>query len=404
MKRSPILLASFLLAMALLCISPVFGQTNPAAPKQGSGVPETPVPGTSANNPAPNAAPTNAQPSSATPATAPDATPPASSKQGPNGSEPSKPNSAQQQGTTQPGAAEGATGRIAAPVPSTPPGATAEPEQPKTEILDSSATSSGVVTTDGHDPVLDPAPLPDGSTTLVGGVVTGVDHVRNRMSLRVFGGGHWKVGFDERTHIFRNGAETTQLAIKKGERIYMDTMLDKTNHEIFARNIRLGVAAPPADADGQIVDLDTKHQTLTLRDQIDSVPVHFAVDQQTKITHGSSPASFAQIKPGSLVHVKFSPESPNRGLAREISIVAAPGSQFTFIGKVTFLDVHRGLLALQNAVDNKNYEIHFDAAKSDVKDQLAVGSGVRIVAIFEGTRYTAESINLTSDSESAEKQ
>ncbi len=119
----------------------------------------------------------------------------------------------------------------------------------------------------------------------------------------------------------------------------------------------------PADADGQIVDLDTNHQTLTLRDQIDSVPVHFAVDQQTKITHGSSPAAFADIKPGSLVHVKFSPESPNRGLAREISIIAAPGSQFTFIGKVTFLDLHRGVLALQNTVDDQNYEIHFDAGQ-----------------------------------------
>jgi hypothetical protein len=261
-----------------------------------------------------------------------------------------------------------------------------------------------MVTTDGHDPVLDPAPLPNGSTTLVGGTVTSVDHVRNRLSMRVFGGGKWKVGFDERTHIFRNGAETTQLAIKKGERIYVDTMLDKQNHEIFARNIRVGVAELPADADGQVVELDSRHQTVTLRDQINSVPVHFAVDQQTKITHGSSQAALADIKPGSLVHVKFSPESPNRGLAREISIVAAPGSQFTFIGKITFLDVHRGVLAIQNTVDDRNYEIHFDAAKSGIRDQLAVGSEVRIVAVFEGTKYTAESINVTSDSQSAEKE
>lgn len=277
--------------------------------------------------------------------------------------------------------------------------------QPKTEILDSSATSSGVLTTDGHDPVLDPPPLPGGMTTLVGGTVSGVDHIRNRMTVAVFGGGHWKVGFDERTHIFRNGAETTQLAIKKGERVYVDTMLDKKNHEIFARNIRLGVAALPADADGQIVDVDFKHQRVTLRDQIDSVPVHFSVDNQTRFTHGSNSSSLGELKPGALVHVKFSPESPNRGLAREISIIAAPGSQFTYVGKVTHLDLRKGVIAIQNVVDDKNYEVYFNPNQfRDVRDQLAVGTDVRIVAAFEGTRYTAQSIIVTKEPETSEKQ
>ena len=234
-------------------------------------------------------------------------------------------------------------------------------------------------------------------------MVTGVDHIRDRMTIAVFGGARWKIGFDERTHIFRNGAETTQLAIKKGERVYVDTMLDKKNHEIFARNIRVGVAAAPADADGQIMDIDTKHQRMTLRDQIDSVPVHFSIDQGTKIIHGNSPASLGDIRPGTLVHVKFSPQSPNRGLAREIAIIAAPGASFTYIGKITHLDMHRGILAVQNVVDDKNYEIYFKpAAHADVKDQLVVGTEVRIVAVFEGTRYTAESINVTKEPE--EKQ
>jgi len=277
--------------------------------------------------------------------------------------------------------------------------------QPKTEIFDSSATSSGVLTTDGHDPVLDPPPLPGGLTTLVGGTVSGVDHIRNRMTMVVFGGGHWKIGFDERTHIFRNGAETTQLAIKKGERVYVDTMLDKKNHEIFARNIRLGVAALPANADGQIVDIDLKHQRVTLRDQIDSVPVHFSIDNQTKFNHGSNSASLGELKPGALVHVKFSPESPNRGLAREISIIAAPGSQFTYVGKITHLDLRKGVMAIQNVIDDKNYEVNFNPNQlKDVRDQLAVGTDVRIVAVFEGTRYTAQSIIVTKEPEPSEKQ
>src|SRR5205807_9993637 len=191
-------------------------------------------------------------------------------------------------------------------------------------------------------------------------VVRNVDHVRNHMTVAVFGGGQWKVGFDERTHIFHNGAETTQTAIKKGERVYVDTMLDKSHHEVFARNIRVGVAALPADADGQIVDVDPKHQTLVLRDQIGASPVHFSVNSDTKITHGTGAVSLNDVRPGSLVHVKFSPGQSNRGLAREITIVAAPGSSFTFAGKITYLDMHRGLLALQNALDDKNYEVHFN--------------------------------------------
>ncbi len=276
-----------------------------------------------------------------------------------------------------------------------------EPQLPKTVILDSSATSSGVLATDGHDPILDPPPIPDGNTTLVGGVVSSVDHIRNHMTVAVFGGGRWKVGFDERTHIFRNGAETTQLAIKKGERVSVDTMLDKPHHEVFARNIRLGVPATPADADGQIIEVDPGRQTLLLRDQINSSPVHFSVNNDTRIIHGTRTANLNDIRPGSLVHVQFSPDRPNRGLAREITIIAAPGSAFTFVGKITFLDMHRGLLALQNVTDDKNYEIHFNPATigSDIKDGLGVGTGVRIVATFEGPKYTAQTITLTKPAE-----
>lgn len=270
-----------------------------------------------------------------------------------------------------------------------------EPEQPKTEIFDSSATSSGL-TTDGHDPILDPPPLPSGNATLVGGIVTSVDHIHNKMTLRIFGnGGHWKIAFDERTHIFRNGAETTQLAIKKGDRVYVDTMLDRKKHEVFARNVRVGIQAPTADADGQITEVDNAHGVVTLRDQINSSPVHISVDQQTKIVYGSNPASLNDLKPGSLIHIRFSPGQSNQQIAREITIVAAPGAEFTFVGRITYLDMHRGTMAMEDVLDHKNYEIHFDPAHVEARDSLAIGSEVRIVAVFEGTRYTAQSIIVT---------
>jgi Domain of unknown function (DUF5666) len=269
------------------------------------------------------------------------------------------------------------------------------PSQPKTELLDTSATS-GALATDGHDPILDPPPFPKGLTTLVGGVISNVDRIRNHLTVAVFGGGHWIVYFDERTHIFRNGAEATPLALKKGERVYVDTMLDNNKHDIFARNIRVGIVTLSADADGQIMEVDTKNNQITFRDNINSANVRFSVDRNTLISHGSTPVPFANVRAGSLVHVRFAPERPNRGLAREIAILAAPGAVFTFVGPITFLDTHRGVLAIRNASDGKIYDIHFVPARTAELVRLAVGAEVQVVAAFDITWYSAEQVTVTS--------
>jgi hypothetical protein len=386
MQRSP--LALFAVLFVVLSAISAGAQSNPATPKPGSGVPETSVPSSTApasSTPQPPATATDTKPD----ANAPTPTPTPS---------PEKPTE------TKPTDADIKSGsKIAEPVKTpSPADEPAAPPQPKTDILDSSATS-GALTTDGHDPILDPAPMPRTTTTLVGGVITGVDRMRNRLTVQVFGGGHWRVNFDERTHIFHNGAETTQLVLKKGERVYVDTQLDTNQHDIFARNIRVGVAAPPADADGQVVEVDLRHNEVMLRDVINSVPVRFGTDPQTRITNGQTPAVLKDILPGTLVHVRFAAERPNRGLAREIDIVARPGANFTFAGRVTFLDLHRGIFAIQNSVDDKNYEIHFSPTIVTDRANLGVGIDVRVVATFEGSRYTAQSVVITSAPPEAEK-
>lgn len=393
MHRSPNVFPAlvFLLASAVGGLS----QSNPATPKPGSGVPQAPI---TTPVPAPQQTPAPL-PS----ATVPDTTPPAQPTATPAGAQPGnqgdQKKAADQQKTS--------TDKTATDKTATDKNGTAQPAStatpvpqanPKTDILDSSATS-GALVTDGHDPILDAPPVPRTTTTLVGGTITKVDRMRNRMTVHIFGGNHWTVNFDERTHIFHNGAETTQLALKKGERVYVDTQLDNNKHDIFARNIRVGVAALPADADGQIIAVDPKHNELTLRDALNSVPVRFAVDPETRISKGQTPASFKDVKPGTLVHVRFSASSPNRGLAREVSIVATPGAVFTFRGKVTFLDLHRGLLAVQNSTDDRNYEIHFSPEVVTNRSNLGIGRDVLVRATFEGTRYTAQSVNLTMKDE-----
>jgi len=387
MHRSPNAFPAFVFLLA----SAVSGwsQSNPATPKPGSGVPQAPI-----TTPATAPPQTPAQLPSAT---VPDTTPPAQPTATPAGAQPGNQAGQQKSSTDKTGTDKTSTDKNGTAQPA--PTATPIPQaNPKTDILDSSA-NSGALTTDGHDPILDPAPVPRTTTTLVGGTITKVDRMRNRMTVHIFGSGHWTVNFDERTHILHNGAETTQLALKKGERVYVDTQLDNNKHDIFARNIRVGVAALPADADGQIIAVDTSHNELTLRDALNSVPVRFAVDPETRISNGQTPAAFKDVKPGTLVHVRFSASSPNRGLAREVSIIAAPGSVYTFAGKVTFLDLHRGLLALQNSTDDRNYEIHFAPEAITDRNNLGVGRDVLVRATFEGTRYTAQSVNLARAAE-----
>jgi hypothetical protein len=372
MKRSGFALSFLLMALAGLARP----QANAPQPQPASTTPKTPLAGPEAHGPQPSFA--NTQSAGAT------------SNNSVTGTENSGPASSNEL-------------RVEPLVPLTPSNSTpVQPPQPKTEILDNSATGSGL-STDGHDPILDPPPLPTGTTSLVGGTVRSVDHVRNQLTIAVFGGNRWKIAFDERTHIFLKGAETTQMAIKKGERVYVDTMLDRQKHEVFARNISVGVAAPAADADGQVMDLDEPHGTVTLRDQTSSAAIHVSVDRNTRIVYGSNPAFLHDLKPGSLVRVRFSPEQSTRGLAREITVLAAPGAAFTYVGKITYLDMHRGVLALQDTLDQKNYEIRFDPTRTQSRNDLAVGSEVRVVAIFEGNRYTAQSITLTRSAEATEK-
>jgi len=226
-------------------------------------------------------------------------------------------------------------------------------------------------------------------------VITSVDRVRNHLDVAVFGGGHWTIFFDERTHIFNKGIETTQMALKKGERIYVDTMLDNNKHDIFARNIRVGLVTAPADAAGQIAEVNDKHREVAFRDAIGGQTVRFVVANDALISKGSRPASFEDLRPGTLVKVKFAPERADRGVAREIAILATPGTSYTFSGVVTFLDTHRGQLSLRSSGDNKTYDLKFVPERMDPERKLAVGAQVNIIAIFEGNRYMAQQLTVT---------
>lgn len=244
---------------------------------------------------------------------------------------------------------------------------------------------------DKKDDSLAPPKLPEGKTSMMGGTVGKIDGIRNKMNVNIYGGGKWTVAFDERTHFFRDGKETTFENVKKGDRVYVDTMLDSDGHRIFARNIRVITHTGPADARGQIMGFGGN--TIQMQDSLSSKPVMFHLAADTKIQRDGQPATIDDLLPGAIIAVRFRSDQPNRGIAQEIDLIGAPGQTFTFAGKVTHLDLSTGLLALENRVDNKTYDIAFDNRKS-IPRNLTLGSEATVSAIFDGTRYKANTINV----------
>jgi Domain of unknown function (DUF5666) len=266
-----------------------------------------------------------------------------------------------------------ATATVAAPLPA-----------PVTQRYDSAEATPST-----SEPILPAPPMPKGTTTLVGAMVDNVDHVRNRVTIRPFGGNKMVVHFDERTHVYRDGVETTQLGIHKGDRVYVDTMLD--GREILARNIRVVSQASAADARGQV--LRNSGGELSLRDDLTGQAVALTVDTNTRIIHGGRPVSIADVRQGSLVSVQFSPDKANRGVAREISVLAAPGAIYTFAGRVTNLDLSEGQISIANQTDSRTYDISI--ARPLLPANLMVGSDVVVKAMFDGKEYKANSVNVT---------
>ncbi len=255
---------------------------------------------------------------------------------------------------------------------------------------DASLPPSGVL--DSNDPLLQPPPLPPGKPSLIGGVVSKIDPIRERVVVKPYGGSNMTIYFDERTHIFRNGVETTMLGIHKGDRIYADTLLD--GDHVLAKNLRVVTEIHPANARGTLVSYDPAAGRLALRDELSAQQIMFRVGHDTVVRQGDQMASLASLRPGSLVTVSFAPVSPGNDIAREITVVAAPGSLFHFSGAITYLDMSLGVLALHNRGNDQSYEIHFDP-RNPVYQTVGVGSDVKLSAVFDGTTYTAQNLILT---------
>lgn len=315
---------------------------------------------------------------------------------------PSMPAAAPTAATTDSNPARG-NATTSAPPPTTTPKIDAnapQTDEPTTVLNTSSADPNA------NDPLLEPPPLPKTKPTLIGGTAARVDHIRNQLTIQPFGGGQKiKVFVDERSHIYRNGEETTVLGIRKGDRVYVDTMLDGSR--VFAKNVRVETQTGVAEVRGQVTAVNREKGTVTVRDELSSQPVTFAVGSGTQYSALKGTASGTDLQPGSMVDVQFALGKDKHDVAKEVTLLAKPGDTYVFAGVVTNIDLRNNMLALENRSDDQTYELHFEPSAVDDKSKLKVGAEVTAHAVFNGKQYNANDLELqaakTDNADKADK-
>lgn len=243
-----------------------------------------------------------------------------------------------------------------------------------------------------YDPLLDPPPLPHTSVSLIGGTVTDIDSVMNLLTVRPFGDkGKTRIAFDTRTQVLADGQPVAESALQKGQRVYVDTMLNGTT--VFAKTIQIDAHGGAGSGRGQIVAYDAAAGELTVRDELSDQAMRFHLSPTTVVRSEGQTRTTADLVAGSLVSLTFGAQE-GRDVVREVSLLAKPGSTFTFFGPITYVDLSRKLLALNNRNDDKNYEIHLTAIPRSMLRDLHEGTVVDISAEFNGSQYVARDVQF----------
>jgi hypothetical protein len=251
------------------------------------------------------------------------------------------------------------------------------------------------------DIVVEPASLlpdlprvPAARATLIGGTLERLDRVRDQLTVRIFGGGRMNALFDPRTRVYRGGTEATIADLQVGQRVYLDTILDGST--VFAKTIRLKTVQSVGESHGVVLKYQSERNELTIRDPISPVPVRVRLNSSTRFVQGDRSVSAGVLTVGSVVAVKFGSEGKGRDTAYEISILASPGTQYTFAGQIVHIDLRTGLLVLHSSTDRKTYEIYLDPSASP-DDNLHAGADVTVLTNFDGSRYVARNLTINSE-------
>ena len=240
-------------------------------------------------------------------------------------------------------------------------------------------------------------PEPAGKPTLIGGRIAKIDPVRDQFVLDVPGARPIKLLFDVRTQVFRDGVKLAPGDLHTGNRASVETVLDGTN--VFALSVHMLTRPPVGECQGQVVKFDARTRELTLSSALSQKPLKLLMLPDTPIVREDNAVSSAlsptDLMAGTLVAVKFEPDNQGRGVASQISVLATPGATLVIRGNISSLDLHAGRLVLEDATEDKSYQLSFDPAHIPLSRDLHLGESVRVTASFDGVRYVASAIDVS---------
>jgi len=255
----------------------------------------------------------------------------------------------------------------------------------------SDASHNAVRHSEDYDPLLDLPPLQHDKVTLMGGIVVRLDEVMNHMVFQPFGTQKkMEVHFDTRTHFYLDSKPITEREVKQGQRIYLDTQLN--GDRVFAKTIWIRSSAESGMGRGQIMDFDRGRKVVTVRDELSNQPLKLQLAPNATIRKGNQAGSENDLVQGALVSIEFGARRELRG----ITVLASPGSAFTFAGRVTFVDLSQKMIAIDNRSDGKKYDISMEAIAPSVLRQIREGGDVSVSTVFDGSRYSARSVDLAA--------
>lgn len=218
------------------------------------------------------------------------------------------------------------------------------------------------------------------------------------MTLKVYGGHAIKVLFDERTQVYRDGVRTLLSDLRPEDHASVETVLDGT--DVFAESVHMLSQSPQGECQGQVLAFDPRDGELTVRNTLSGEPIKLRIQPTTTIARTGQESSSSEqqgisdLMRGALVSVTFESDNAGGGIAHHIAILATPGSAFEFSGRITYLDMHAGILGLVDPRDEKTYTISFNPSRFPVSQNLHQGTSVLVKASFDGTHYVANTLNI----------
>ena len=239
--------------------------------------------------------------------------------------------------------------------------------------------------------------LPQGKSTVIGGTITDVDPIADRLNLKVFGGRSMKILFDERTQVYRDGVKTSLRDLHANDRASVETMLDGT--AVFARSVHILSHSPQGECQGQVTSYDPGTGELTVNESLSNESIRLRVPAGTAIVRKGQAASngsggVSDLVKGTLISAEFVSDNNGKGIASQITILAIPGSAISFSGNVSFVDLRSKEFVVADAQSDESYKISFDPSSFPVTRNLHEGAHVKVKAEFDGTRYVAREITV----------